>query len=62
MRETRAVTAESAAVLAEWAGLAASGSQGDQLAEVFREFQERAQRLYAVDVSGVEFDFLRALE
>ena len=52
------LTPEAARTLAQWAGLAAN----PELAVVFQAFQDRVQRLYAIDVETVEFDFLRSME
>jgi hypothetical protein len=45
-------------MLARWAGIPAAA----ELAAVFQAFHERVQRLYAIDVEAVEFDFLRPME
>ena len=52
------ITPETARILAGWAGLASAS----ELAAVFQAFHERVQRLYAIDVEGVEFDFLRPMD
>ena len=49
---------EDATTLARWAGLAPAPG----LADVFKVFHDRVQRLYAIDVEAVEFDFLRPTE
>jgi len=58
------ITPEAARILAGWAGLAAAGDHAaasDQAA-VFQAFHDRVQRLYAIDVETVEFDFLRPMD
>jgi hypothetical protein len=45
-------------MLARWAGIPATA----ELAAVFQAFHERVERLYAIDVEPVEFDFLRPME
>ncbi len=52
------LTPETAATLARRAGLAPS----PELAAIFQAFQARVERLYAIDVEAVEFDFLRPME
>jgi len=52
------ITPDTAAILARWAGIPAAA----ELAAVFQAFHERVQRLYAIDVEAVEFDFLRPME
>ena len=52
------ITPELARILAEWAGLAAAAD----LAAVFQAFRDRVERLYAIDVEAVEFDFLRPMD
>jgi hypothetical protein len=60
--EPTAPTVEAARILAQWAGLASSADAAPELAVVFRAFQERVQRLHAIDVEAVEFDFLRPMD
>ncbi|HXJ84673.1 MAG TPA: hypothetical protein VMS64_39030 [Candidatus Methylomirabilis sp.] len=55
------ITQEAARILAEWAGLPAADVAAD-LPAVFEAFRDRVQRLYAIDVETVEFDFLRPTE
>ena len=55
------ITSEAARILAGWAGLAADAAASDQAA-VFQAFHDRVQRLYAIDVETVEFDFLRPMD
>ncbi|PYO35126.1 MAG: hypothetical protein DMD83_02920 [Candidatus Rokuibacteriota bacterium] len=57
------ITSEAARILAGWAGLAAAdhAAASDQAA-VFQAFHDRVQRLYAIDVETVEFDFLRPMD
>ena len=57
-----ALTSESAQILAWWAGLAAGVEATPELAAIFQAFHERVQRLYAIDVETVEFDFLRPMD
>lgn len=52
------ITPETARIVAGWAGLAAASD----LAAVFQAFHDRVQRLYAIDVETVEFDFLRSMD
>jgi hypothetical protein len=52
------ITPEIALLLARRAGL----SPESDLAAVFQAFHDRVQRLYAIDVEAVEFDFLRPME
>ena len=53
------ITPEAAAVLAEWAGLeAADQAAGKDLAPLFEGARRRVERLYAVDVEPLEYDFL----
>jgi hypothetical protein len=52
------LTPEAARVLAGWAGLTAT----PDLAAVLQAFHDRVQRLYAMDVEAVEFDFLRPMD
>ena len=59
---TPPLSPEAAQILARWAGLAAGDSTSPQLAAVFQAFYERVQRLYAIDVEAVEFDFLRPMD
>ena len=56
--EPSPITPETAAILARWAGVPATR----ELAAVFQAFGDRVQRLYAIDVEAVEFDFLRPME
>lgn len=62
MPESRVIGPESATVLAAWAGLAGGTAEPQELAALFQAFRERAQRIYTVDVSRFEFDFLRSAE
>ncbi len=57
-----ALTPEAAQILARWAGLAADVEAAPELAAIFQAFHERVQRLYAIDVKTVEFDFLRPMD
>ena len=52
------ITPESAATLARWAGL----SPDKDPTAVFQAFRDRVERLYALDVEAVEFDFLRPMD
>ena len=52
------ITPEVALILARWAGLSAPSDP----AAVFQAFHDRVQRLYAIDVETVEFDFLRSMD
>jgi hypothetical protein len=52
------ITPEVALILARWAGL----STASDLTAVFQAFRDRVERLYAIDVEGLEFDFLRPVE
>jgi hypothetical protein len=54
-------TSETALTLARWAGLATVETAAE-LAAIFEAFHERVQRLYAIDVESVEFDFLRPMD
>jgi hypothetical protein len=56
--EPSPIAPETAAILARWAGIPAAS----ELAAVFQAFRDRVQRLYAIDVEAVEFDFLRPME
>ena len=49
-------------ILARWAGLAAGVEAAPELAANFQAFHERVERLYAIDVETVEFDFLRPMD
>ncbi len=57
-----APTTEAAKILALWAGLDAAVGETAELASIFQAFHERVQRLYAIDVETVEFDFLRPMD
>ena len=57
-RPTAPITPEAAATLARWAGLS---PESDPTA-VFQAFGDRVERLYAIDVEAVEFDFLRPMD
>jgi hypothetical protein len=52
------ITPEAARILVRWAGLAPAAD----LTAVFRAFRDRVERLYAIDVETVEFDFLRPMD
>jgi hypothetical protein len=56
------LTPETALTLARWAGLAAAAETAPELAPIFEAFHERVQRLYAIDVESVEFDFLQPMD
>ena len=56
------ITREAARILAVWAGLPASDAVASDLPAVFEAFRDRVERLYAIDVETVEFDFLRPTE
>jgi hypothetical protein len=56
--EPAPISPDTAEILARWAGLSA---QSD-LTAVFQAFRDRVERLYAIDVEGLEFDFLRPIE
>jgi hypothetical protein len=60
--ERSGITAETAEVLATWAGLLPAPGRGQELAPVFETFHERVQRLYALEVGEFEFDFLRPMD
>jgi hypothetical protein len=60
--KTDAINPEAAGLLARWAGLAVRPGAEPELAAVFRAFGERVQRLEAIDVEAVEFDFLRPMD
>lgn len=62
MRESKVIGPEAATTLAAWAGIAGGTAEPQQLAALFQAFRDRAQRIYTVDVSTVEFDFLRPAE
>jgi hypothetical protein len=55
----RALTPDIARVVARWAGVDAAPERLAGLAVLFQAFRERVRRLHAIDVAGVEFDFLR---
>jgi Asp-tRNA(Asn)/Glu-tRNA(Gln) amidotransferase C subunit len=57
-----ALTSETALTLARWAGLAITVETAPELAAIFEAFHERVQRLYAIDVESVEFDFLQPMD
>jgi Asp-tRNA(Asn)/Glu-tRNA(Gln) amidotransferase C subunit len=57
-----ALTSETALTLAQWAGLATTVETALELAAIFEAFHERVQRLYAIDVESVEFDFLQPMD
>jgi len=61
-RTLLALTPEVSRILARWAGLAAGVEAAPELAATFQAFHERVQRLYAIDVETVEFDFLRPMD
>ena len=56
------LTSETALTLAQWAGLATTIETAPALVAVFQAFHERVQRLYAIDVESVEFDFLQPMD
>ena len=59
MAKQRAMTEAEAAALAALAELPAAPERLGRLAGLVPGFRARCARLYAVDVDGVEFDFLR---
>jgi len=56
------MTLPTSLTLARWAGLAAAAETAPELAPIFEAFHERVQRLYAIDVESVEFDFLQPMD
>jgi hypothetical protein len=58
--ERSGITPETAEVLARRAGLAAG--RGAELAPVLEIFRQRVERLHALEVGEVEFDFLRPMD
>jgi hypothetical protein len=52
------MTPEIALIRARWAGVSAASDH----AAIFQAFHDRVERLYAIDMETVEFDFLRPLD
>jgi hypothetical protein len=52
------LTPEAAAALAAWAGLRATASP-EHLAETFEGVRQVVERLYAVDVTDFDLDFMQ---
>jgi hypothetical protein len=61
MSDSPPIDANVARTLLAWSGLAAEMPRSHELAEVFRAFHDRVERLYAVEVERFEFDFLHPL-
>ena len=61
-RTPLALTPDVSLIIARWAGLAAGVEAAPALAATFQAFRERVERLHAIDVETVEFDFLRPME
>ncbi len=58
-KDLATLTPAEAAVIAAHAGLPAAPERQRRLAEILPRFRTRCERLDAVDVAGVEFDFLQ---
>lgn len=62
MRDSVKVSSELTKAVMEWSGLTKERNRSGELAPVFQDFRERAQRLHDMDAGELQYDFLRPME